>query len=153
MLPESPLKDIGVGSSTTLDIEGLERPVNIIADIGSYEYRVPVLNAETPIQFLTDSDDLMTAQSWVDVNTGSDIPWTASTDADWIYLGATGSAQVTTGVVESYLIVRVDPSKVSVGEYHTVVYINSPSAESASIDVYLIKVDEVKKLFLPSIIR
>ena len=130
-----------------------ERPVNMIADIGSYEYRVPSLNAELPIQFLTDSDDLMASASLVDVNTGSAIQWTASTNVDWIYLGSTGNSQISTGLTGENLVVRVDPCKVSLGEHHAVIYLEAPSAKSASIDVYLTKVLELQQLFLPSIIR
>jgi hypothetical protein len=87
------------------------------------------------------------------INTGPAIQWTASTNVDWIYLGSTGSSQMSTGLTGENLIIRVDPSKVSLGEHHAVIYIEAPSAESASLDVYLTKVLELQKLFLPSIIR
>jgi hypothetical protein len=152
LLPDSPLKDIGEGSSTALDIDGLARPVNMVADIGSYEYRVPTLSTESPLQFLTDADDVLTDTSRIDVENGSGIQWTASTSAEWIYLGSSGSSQMSTGLAGENLIVRVDPSKVPVGEHHAVVVIEAPSALSASIDVYLTKATQLQELFLPSVL-
>lgn len=153
LLPSSPLKDLGEGSSTALDIDGLARPVNMVADIGSYEYRVPVLSVVSPLKFLTDDDDILSSTSWIDVEYAAGLQFTAFTDAEWIYLGPSGSSQVSTGQTASDLIVRVDPSKVPDGEYHAVVTVESPSAVSASIDVYLTKVEALQSLYLPAIAK
>jgi hypothetical protein len=151
--PSSWAVDQAIGSTTPSDIDGQTRPYGTISDIGADEYVRPLLTV-TPQQLTVMVDDKGTTSS-VSVNvvyTSTAVIWNATTTASWLFLGTFGSKE-SSGQTGERLLLWFDPGGLDLGTYETSVPITSPEADSVTLSVHMIKVEEVLKIYLPLILR
>ncbi len=142
--------NLATGSTTTIDLDRLPRPVGPVSDLGAYEYRVPTLMAEKPTLYvITDTDDIITMLDLISVTIGPMAEWTATTSENWVYLGPSGTSQQATGQTGSDLTIRFDPSLITLGNYVVTINLTSLTAEPTSITIYFYKVDEVGHAYFP----
>jgi protocatechuate 3,4-dioxygenase beta subunit len=86
----------------------------------------------------------------VNVSSGSPTDWTASTDAEWLYLGLSGSNHLSSGKAGEMVYLRFDPSKVGgYGTYETTVTISAPDAAPAVVEVTMMKSNVVDHVYMP----
>ena len=150
----SPANDQAIGSSLSIDIDNQSRPSGAAPDLGADEFSMPSLEA-TPssIFYMTDTNLEFSFPINIDASDGSSVGWTATTSANWLYIGATGTSKVATGVTGNELTVRFAPAYVNYGTYNGVINITSPDAVSFVVNVRLMKVSELNKIFLPVVKR
>jgi large repetitive protein len=84
----------------------------------------------------------------VEASAGS-ASWTASTPASWLYLGSSGNLHSISGNTGDLLVLRFEPAGLNNGTYTTSVTITSPTAQSGSIQVTMVKTDKIFLTFLP----
>ncbi len=154
ILSNSSAKDKASGSTTALDIDGENRPYGPAPDYGADEYVLPALSASpNELWALVDNDDELVRLSRIGVSTGSQVDWTATTNASWLYLGSSGSNRQATGKTGEDLTIRIAPGTVGQGSYNATVTITSSGAAQTTLAVHLQKVKLVLDLYLPLIIR
>lgn len=156
--PTSPAVDRGSSQYLSFsigdDIDGQSRPYGTAADLGADEYMPPALTA-TPamLTVFTDQDEEISRSVVVGTSDGSALTWEATTTAAWLYLGPSGTSRTTTGQTGEILVVRYAPGTVALGDYAGLVSITSPSADPASFNTRLLKLDRLYQAHLPLIIR
>ncbi len=151
---DSPVIDLASGSTTNIDLDNMPRPVGPIPDLGSYEYRTPVLRAEKPVLYaITDSKAILTLTDLISVSNGPIAEWVATTSSNWVYLGPSGTLQQTTGQTGSNLTLRLDPSKISLGTYVVTINIASNTANPTTITINIYYVAKVERTYLPNILK
>jgi hypothetical protein len=152
--PSSPAIDQAVGSSTTVDIDGDTRPFGAQSDIGADEFTASTLVAQPElISLIADNNTNASYNVLVDTAPRSILTWTASTTANWIYLGTQGTSHQATGQAGEYLIIRFAPEMLNNGIHEAVVDITGDGVSPASINVRLTKVNQIFSVFLPLTIR
>jgi len=154
LLADSPVIDLAYSSTTSVDLDYISRPVGPESDLGSYEYSIPTLMPEDPVLFaMSDTEDIISLVNLISVTIGPSVEWDAVTSSNWIYLGPTGTSLQATGQTGANLTIRIDPSKLSLGNHVGTINLTSDTANPASITVYLYYVDEIKSVFLPVILK
>jgi len=154
LLEDSPVIDLAETSTTSVDLDNIARPAGPKPDLGSYEYSVPTLAPEESVLYvMTDTDDIITLVDLISVTIGPSVQWDAVTNAEWIYLGPTGTSTQSSGQTGAGLTIRIDPSKLALGNYVATINLTSSEANPATITVYLYYVDEVSHIFLPVILK
>ena len=139
--------DLASDSDTAIDMDGDPRPSSVHADIGADEYTGLVLPGS--IHALTDNDTPATRTVRIIYPTQSPIEWTATANANWLYLGAQGTSQRTTGYNGEYLVIRFIPTNVGLGTFDTTIDLTAPGYDPASMEVRIIKVAHLEMTYLP----
>jgi hypothetical protein len=154
ILSSSAAKDKATNSTTTVDIDNDPRPYGTASDFGADEYIMPSLSASPNIiTVVTDKDDIVTRHSNISVQPTMPATWTATTSANWVYLGPSGTSNSTTGQADTALTVRVDPSKGGLGAHSATITITAASANSTAITVQLFKYSYLYETFVPILLK
>jgi Carboxypeptidase regulatory-like domain len=93
---------------------------------------------------------------FLDVSSGSNVPWSASIpwNVKWLYLGSSGTSRTTSGVTGvDVLWMQFHPENVSNGTYSTTISVTSPSASSIQITVTMVKTTAAYHIYLPFLKR
>lgn len=88
----------------------------------------------------------------IDVLAGGPAEWTAQSNVNWLYLGASGESQEASGLTgQDGLVLRFDPTMVEFGRYTTEVQISAPDTLPTSLPVTLTKLDPnaISLIYLP----
>ncbi len=151
---DAPVMNLGTGSTTSVDLDNLSRPVGGAADLGAYEYRFPSLVANQPnLYLMTDTPDILSLNNLISVDTGPVADWTATTASNWVYLGPSGTSQQTTGRTGTNLTIRFDPSKIGKGNHVVTISLTSSTANATTITIYFYYVAHVNKAYLPGLAK
>ncbi len=150
----SPAINLAAGSSLSDDIDGDARPVDNVADLGADEYVEPILIANPlPVVQIADPEMQPVSEVLIELSSGADTTWTATTTADWLYLGQTGRSRELTGQTGETISVRFSPDNLDFGTHTATIEVTTIDGIYLSIPVEFIKVENVYGAFLPTLIK
>jgi hypothetical protein len=100
---------------------------------------------------MVDTEQQVQRSMRIEISKAPETTWTATTNASWLFLGASGSSKTATGSTGNDLIIRFDPKSVGYGVYSTVITITAPDLDPLEIQVKLVKAQVVHTIHLPVI--
>ncbi len=147
--------DLAVGSSILYDIDGHSRPYGSGPDFGADEFRRPeiLLSLSSLAGLLEENSDIERVID-TSVSFGEQIYWTASTNADWIYLGVNGISKTAAGWTGDPLPLLLSSQGKPLGVYEGTVTLQSDAAElPVTLPVTMVVTDEIHHVSLPVLMR
>lgn len=142
-------------SSILTDIDGNPRPYGNGPDFGADEFRKPeIVVSQTALAGLLEENNEFERVIDTSVSFGEQIYWTASTNADWIYLGASGTSKTVAGWTGDPLPLLLSSQGKPLGVYQGTVTLQSDAAElPVTIAITMVVTNEIYSIVLPLVLR
>lgn len=149
LVSNSPAIDLGEGSGLQVDFDGQTRPTNAAPDLGADEFELSSVSASPDqINVMLDASTAASRSIEIVIPADPQASWTASTNANWMYLGHAAEQQAS-GISGDLLNVQFVPGSVGVGVYQANIDITSPGMAPLQIVVTLVRVNTLYNTFLP----
>ncbi|MDD5467919.1 MAG: choice-of-anchor Q domain-containing protein, partial [Anaerolineales bacterium] len=150
----SPAIDQATSGSIPVDIDGEIRPFSTYPDIGADEYNQPTMVA-SPQSFLAlaDGAQVLTTSFLLQVNSGTQVAWSAETSENWLFLGTDGTAHQAQGAPGESLLVWIKPEFAPLGTHLGTITITGENVNPTLLEITLLKVEKVQTTSLPLILR